>query len=91
MLLETTEGRRRLFRKGDPYHPDRDGSKIYPAAEDLSGEYNGLLNWYEEWCEKANRSRAEDDPLLPLKGAGAHLWTDETPDEYVQRLREGWE
>ena len=91
MLFETTEGRRRLFRKGDPYHPDRDGSKITPAPEDLPGEYNGLLNWYEEWCEKANRNRAEDDPLLQLKGAGAHLWTDETPDEYIQRLREGWE
>jgi hypothetical protein len=91
MLFETTEGRRRLFRKGDPYHPDRDGSKICPAPEGFPAEYAGLLSWYEEWCEKANRNRAEDDPLLQLKGTGAHLWTDETPDEYVERLREGWE
>src|SRR5712664_199158 len=35
MLLETSEGRRRLYRKGDPYHPSREGSKMTPDADAL--------------------------------------------------------
>lgn len=91
MLFETAKGRRRLFHKGDPFHPDREGSKTTPAPEDVPSKYAELLNWYQEWSEKANHCRLEDDPLLKLKGSGAHLWTDETPDEYIERLREGWE
>lgn len=91
MLFESGDGRRRLFHKGDCYHPGREGSKITPAPEDLPREYAGLLNWYQRWSEEANRHSREDDPLLRLKGSGAHLWVDETPDEYVERLREGWE
>ena len=29
--------------------------------------------------------------ILALQGAGKHLWKDEDPDEYVRRLREGWD
>ncbi len=91
MLFETSESRRRLFRKGDPYHPQREGSKMTPSPEDLGPTYGELLDWYRVWNEEALRHLIENDPLLKLKGAGAHLWTDETPDEYVNRLREGWE
>jgi hypothetical protein len=31
------------------------------------------------------------DPLLALYGSGKALWADEHADEYVARLREGWE
>src|SRR5439155_18620696 len=91
MLFETAGGRRRLFRKGDPSHPDREGAKVTPRAEELPRKLAELLGWYEKWSDEANRSRVEDDPLLKLKGLGAHLWADATPDEYVERLREGWE
>ncbi len=33
----------------------------------------------------------EEDPLLALRGSGKELWADEHADEYVRRLREGWE
>jgi hypothetical protein len=33
----------------------------------------------------------EDDPLLALRASGRELWADEHADEYVGRLREGWE
>jgi hypothetical protein len=33
----------------------------------------------------------KNDPLLSLKGSGRELWRDEHPDEYVRRLREGWD
>lgn len=91
MLVESADGRRRLFCKGDPYHPDREGSKTRPAPDEIPSEYNELLNWYQEWCERQNRDRIKNDPLLKAIGSGKHLWADETPDEYVNRLREGWE
>ena len=31
------------------------------------------------------------DELLILIGSGEELWSDEPADEYVSRLREGWE
>jgi len=91
MLVETTPGRRRLFKPGDYYHPEREGAKITPAREDLPYGYSGLLSWYENWrADSAKRARCED-PLLALRGSGKHLWADEHADEYVSRLREGWE
>ncbi len=35
MLVETGPGRRRLFRLGDSYDPQREGAKITPELEDL--------------------------------------------------------
>ena len=92
MLLETSEGRRRLFRQGDPFHPDREGGKITPRREDLPYGYSGLLSWYEEWSATGAVSDQEkQDPLLGLRGSGKQLWADEHADDYVRRLREGWE
>jgi hypothetical protein len=35
--------------------------------------------------------KIENDPLLALRGSGKDLWADEHADEYVRRLREGWD
>ena len=91
MLYETSEGRRRLFHKGDPFHPDREGGKATPRREDLPEKYADLLDWHDEWERKNTQDRIKSDPLLKAIGSGKHLWNDETPDEYVNRLREGWE
>jgi hypothetical protein len=91
MLFETRPGRRRLFRQGDAYHPAREGAKITPSLEDLPHGYSGLLTWYRDWCLGASRSAPEVDPLLSLAGSGKRLWADEHADEYVLRLRKGWE
>jgi hypothetical protein len=97
MLYETGAGRRRLFRKGDSYHPGREGAKITPAIEDLPSGCSGLLGWYRDWALSLSLSQAatgnalREDPLLSLRGSGKHLWADEHADEYVRRLREGWE
>ena len=91
MLFETMNGRRRLFRKGDAYHPAREGAKITPNMEDIPSGYHGLLAWYRDWCSAAVNCAPETDPLLSLAGSGKHLWADEHADDYVQRLREGWE
>jgi hypothetical protein len=91
MLFETMEGRRRLFRKGDSYHPERDGAKITPASEDLPKGYGDFLTWYRQWDSSSSQDLAQNDPLLSLRGSGKHLWADEHADDYVRRLREGWE
>lgn len=91
MLFESSEGRRRLFRKGDAYHPAREGAKITPEPEATPNIYKGLLAWYEEWSLAVGRSNEESDPLIAMMGSGKELWKNEHSDSYVRRLREGWE
>jgi hypothetical protein len=91
MLVETAPGRRRLFRPGDYYHPEREGAKTTPNRENLPYGYNGLLSWYRLWCSEAATKAQGEDPLLALRGSGKHLWAEEHADEYVRRIREGWE
>lgn len=91
MLVETSPGRRRLFRVGDSYDAAREGSKTTPEREDIPAEYRALLNWYYEWGQDNVEERIKNDPLLALYGDGKDLWADEKADDYVRRLREGWE
>jgi hypothetical protein len=91
MLLETAPGRRRLFRNGDNYDTAREGAKIVPAREDIPSKYAALLDWYRDWAQDREKDRIKNDPLLALRGSGKELWADEHADEYVRRLREGWE
>lgn len=90
-LFETAPGRRRLFRPGDSYDPQREGAKTSPKAEDLPENFGGFLTWYREWCTAAASRVQDEDPLLALYGSGKDLWADEHADEYVRRIREGWE
>lgn len=91
ILFETSAGRRRLFRHGDTYHPEREGGKVAPSKENMPGRFGKLLDWYSEWSSRAVRQAAEQDPLLRLRGSGRRLWANEHADDYVRRLREGWE
>ena len=91
MLVETREGRRRLYRRGDSYHPGREGAKMTPEPEDIPSGYRALLEWYRDWSEQGTKEATKEDPLLALRGSGRGLWSDEHADDYVARLREGWE
>ncbi|MFZ0036684.1 MAG: hypothetical protein WAK91_04645 [Candidatus Acidiferrales bacterium] len=91
MLFETAPGRRRLFRAGDQYNAAREGSKIVPDSADLASGYRDLLAWYREWVSAETDIAGATDSLLALRGTGKNLWADEHADEYVRRLREGWE
>lgn len=91
MLFETQSGRRRLFRKGDAYHPAREGSKMIPKPQEMPSGYSDLLSWYRDWSSAAAIASPGTDPLLALAGSGKALWADEHADEYIRRLREGWE
>jgi hypothetical protein len=91
MLYETAPGRRRLFRNGDTYDLAREEAKTTPSKEEIPSEYADLLIWYANWSQDSIEDRIKNDPLLALQGSGKELWTDEHADEYVRRLREGWE
>jgi hypothetical protein len=45
MLHGSARGRRRLYRPGDPVHPERKG-KIYPERRDIPQRYRSLVDWY---------------------------------------------
>jgi hypothetical protein len=93
MLFETRPGRRRLFRPDDPFHPGRGKGKSVPKHfDDQPGSwFKGVLDWYSGWVQKSTEHRIKNDPLLSLYGSGKDLWADEHADEYIRRLREGWE
>jgi hypothetical protein len=90
MLYATAKGRRRLFRSGDSYHPERQDGKILPNPADVPARYRDLIDWYNTKFKKG-KSGPEGDPLLGLRGMWKGLWKDEKPDDYVRRLRQGWE
>jgi hypothetical protein len=91
MLVETGKNRRRLFRPGDSYDPNREGSKIVPERDEIPDKYRDLLDWYESEYKRTGSRTKDDDPLLSLRGSGKALWAGEHADAYVRRLREGWE
>ncbi len=89
MLVEVEHGQRRLYRPGDPSKPGRTG-KVTPEANAIPARYRPLLDWYGEWS-KDSPTPTRIDPLLRLIGSGREIWKDEHADEYISRLREGWE
>jgi len=50
-----------------------------------------FLQWWNDRDAYATNPLLQSDPLLSLCDSGKHLWADEHADEYVRRLREGWE
>lgn len=54
MLSETGRGRRRLFRLGDKFHPDRKCGKTHPNSDDIPPKYRYLLEWYEHEYAQSN-------------------------------------
>ena len=91
MLFETKPGYRRLYCASDPFDPKRDGSKIAPEAGDIPEKFRYLLAWYWEWSKDRSKTSSRYDALLALEGSGRDIWKDENADEYINRLREGWE
>ena len=90
MLVETSKGRRRLFRPGDPCDPGRSSGKDIPRDDEIPPEYGALIDWYRsEYVAGSERQAA--DPILSLCGLGSELWGEGDADAYVRRLREGWQ
>lgn len=74
MLYELSGNRRRLFRDGDDFHPDRAGpdragTKTKPDLSSIPEEYQYLLDWYDneynssgEFSPKAVNAESERGP-----------------------------
>ncbi len=53
ILTATRHDRRRLFRQGDPCHPDRSAAKTRPDKSELPARYHYLVDWYDrEYCRR---------------------------------------
>jgi len=89
MLTETGTSTRRLWRPGDPVHPRRIGAKSVPKKEEIPEEYHALIDWYHRSKPQAQHA-VSTDPILGLRGLGKKMWKGVDPDDYVRKLREGW-
>jgi hypothetical protein len=95
MLYATGKRTRRLLLSSDDVHPKRTG-KIFPDPEEVPPEYRDLIEWAKQRFigqgPRQDPSRARWlDSVFQLFGLGKDLRNGEDPDEYVRRLREGWE
>lgn len=91
MLYATGKNTRRLFRESDDFHPDRGGGKVTPGKEDIPAQYHSLLDWYWDKFVGKGEGDQKSDPILELRGIGKEIWVGEKADDYVKRLRGGWE
>jgi len=72
ILLETTRGRRRLFREGDPFHADRKDGRIRPEPGDLPEEYRSLVDWYDTiYAHASGAAPGANEPTDASRGIDA--------------------
>ena len=91
MLYATGKSTRRLFRETDEFDPNRRRGKSVPEKEAIPDKYRPLLDWYNESFVGRRKGSKELDPILALRGLGKEIWVGEKPDDYVKRVRGGWE
>ena len=90
MLYATGKNTRRLFRETDDFDPKRRRGKVKPEKDDIPVKYQPLLEWYGK--NSLGRERVERNRPDPWTfGIGKENWVGEDPDEYVSRVRGGWE
>ena len=91
MLYATGPSTRRLLLAGDDIHPGRTG-KMWPDPEAVPPAYRELIGWGKQHYTKGNpRASRWLGGVLELFGTGKEMYRDEDPDEYVRKLREGWD
>ena len=91
MLYSTGKNTRRLFRETDDFDPKRRRGKLAPEKENIPAKYRPLLDWYSETFVGKRKGSQATDPILGLRGLGKEIWVGEKPDDYVNRVRGGWE
>lgn len=69
-LHETERGRRRLYRTGDDYHPNRRKGRTHPSADELPEKYRYLVTWYEKEYDRPKGSRTPPAQGKPAPGSG---------------------
>jgi hypothetical protein len=70
MLHRSARGRRRLFRSGDPVHPERKG-KTCPEKRDIPDRYRPLVDWYlVEYNPREETPKGSSNPEVLLRFVG---------------------
>ena len=70
LLHNSGRGRRRLFRPGDPSHPERSG-RTYPEKRDIPERYHPLVDWYlSEYTQEIRKTTGSTDPKVWLQFVG---------------------
>lgn len=91
MLYATDKGHRRLLSSGDEIHPERTG-KIWPDPAEVPLKYRELIEWVKQQYGTDQPAKTRWlDGAFQFIGLGKELWQGEDPDEYIRKLREGWE
>jgi hypothetical protein len=91
ILYATGERTRRLLVEGDHIYPGRTG-RTFPNRENLPPRYRELIDWARNRYSVGGSGPVPWlDGVLQMFGTGGELWRGEDPDEYVRRIREGWE
>lgn len=91
MLHLNPDSTYRLYRTGDPCHPDRKDGKLLPDPNRIPAKYHDLLAWYQTSASPSRRVSAETDPILALRGVGKELWRELGGGEkFIRELRENW-
>ena len=83
MLSEADAHKHRLFRPGDPYHPDREGSKTRPDQTEVPVKYHPLLDWYETDYSFPLKLFGPDAPLLGVQANSGSRDTSQDHDRYL--------
>ena len=79
LLYDTGYGRRRLYRRSDSCHGDREGpteaggTRTHPSRDDLPDRYLYLLDWYEREYDWRPDWTEERDPILAMVGLGKEI------------------
>ena len=71
MLTRTSRGRYRLFRPGDYDHPQREGGKSVPGAEEIPAKYRSLLDWYEREYGPSVKLLSADSLMLQMEASAS--------------------
>lgn len=70
MLHSSGRGRRRLYKEGDPVHPDRRG-KTHPDKRDIPERYRALVDWYlAEYSRNGRKFRGSSNPAIMIGFVG---------------------
>lgn len=97
-LHETARGRRRLYRTGDSFHPNRRKGRTHPSAEELPEKYRYLVTWYEGEYNLSGVAEGLSTPAPSVTGTpGRSLlrflgtMTNEDAENMSEAIRQGCE
>ena len=79
MLYEDSRGRKRLYREGDPCHPDRQQGKVRPEKYDLPQQYQDLTDWYDSLYARRSSLQQTGPNKTSLKGSSSKLPDQSSP------------